>query len=551
MGYSSIYHSHFGFPMGIKLLRFIFFTIAAVTIMWPSVTHAESIQQNNTDVKLTPDGSAEFHETITYHFDKEKRGIYRDIPYVGKIADGQYLYYDFSLESVTRNGQSERADESTKGSYVRVKIGDANKTISGSQVYDIVYTLSPFVRHDPAGDYLSINLHGTAWDVDASDVGGRIILPAGAKIKSQECFTGAQGSREKNCLITGDNDGSLLVRATQPLGAHEGMTVDLVLEPGAFEESAYLQASSKEPPAYSEDSGKDTVGWMLGLIFMVGMVVYGVVLAVRYFKRRVRRAKETVVAQFDAPKGLSPGEIGLLTDETATTVEVTATLIDLARRGHFVISYEKQKKLFGSKDRFLLTKQSTQDKLSDAEKGLLNGIFMGASEDRVYIDQLQPASMSVVVTTFKKKLQDSLQNSGIFAPKLKLMAAENLTERGYDMWAHVEGLKLYLQVAEKDRMKFAEAPEKTPERFTKLLPYAIALGVEKQWAKQFEGIDVEPATRGWYHGGNGSNSIMFAGLMSNSFASSVSSHFTPPSSSGGAGGGFSGGGGGGGGGGSW
>jgi uncharacterized membrane protein len=279
------------------------------------------------------------------------------------------------------------------------------------------------------------------------------------------------------------------------------------------------------------------------------MAIYGVILAIRYFKRRARRAKETVVAQFDAPKGLSPGEIGLLTDETATTVEVTATLIDLARRGHFVISYEKQKKIFGSKERFLLTKNQTQDKLSAAEKGLFDGVF--AQKDAVYIDQLQPTTMASVVTTFKKKLQDSLQDSGIFAPKLKLLAAENLTERGYDMWAHVEGLKLYLNVAEKDRMKFDEAPDKTPERFTKLLPYAIALGVEKQWAKQFEGIDVEPATRGWYHGANSSNPLLFTGLMSGSFSSGVSSHFSPPSSSGGSGGGFSGGGGGGGGGGSW
>ncbi|MDQ5944015.1 MAG: hypothetical protein QG658_81, partial [Patescibacteria group bacterium] len=62
---------------------------------------------------------------------------------------------------------------------------------------------------------------------------------------------------------------------------------------------------------------------------------------------------------------------------------------------------------------------------------------------------------------------------------------------------------------------------------------------------------IEPATRTWYHGTNGSNPVLFAGLMSNSFATSVAAHSTPPSSSGGAGGGFSGGGGGGGGGGSW
>ena len=129
--------------------------------------------------------------------------------------------------------------------------------------------------------------------------------------------------------------------------------------------------------------------------------------------------------------------------------------------------------------------------------------------------------MYKVVQNVRSQLLIDLQAAGLFAAKQKAFSPDNLTEKGYDVWAQVEGLKLYLDVAEKDRMKFAEAPDKTPERFTKLLPYAIALGVERQWAKQFEGIDIEPATRGWYHGVNGSNPALFVGLMSNSFATSV------------------------------
>jgi hypothetical protein len=53
---------------------------------------------------------------------------------------------------------------------------------------------------------------------------------------------------------------------------------------------------------------------------------------------------------------------------------------------------------------------------------------------------------------------------------------------------HIEGLKLYLNVAEKDRIDFHNAPEKSPEVFEKFLPYAMVLGVEQAWAKQFEGI---------------------------------------------------------------
>jgi len=41
---------------------------------------------------------------------------------------------------------------------------------------------------------------------------------------------------------------------------------------------------------------------------------------------------------------------------------------------------------------------------------------------------------------------------------------------------------------------------KTPEVFEKYLPYAMALGVEKNWAKAFEGIYREPPD--WYRGGD-------------------------------------------------
>lgn len=526
--------------------------LVALGVLLPAAAQAESIQSISNDITVSTEGVAAFQEQISYVFDGQKHGIFRDVPYVGEIDGGQYLYYDFKLEGVTRDGASEPVSQSRSGVYERLKIGDPNKTITGTQQYTIQYSLSPVVRKDPAGDYITLNIHGTGWEVGASDVRGSLELPEGAKIISRECFTGGQGSRDSECIILASEDGrGVQVRATKPLGPGEGMTVDLVVQPGVFTEAAYLEPSSTKP-----DSGVDN--WMLGMFGVVQFLttipflIVGIVIVVfirRAMARSARRKQETIVAQYDAPANMSPGEVGLISDEVADSREITAILIDMARRGHITINYEQKKQLIGTKDRFLLTRTASKDALSTAEQTLIQGVFTAG--ESIYVDELQPSSMYTVVTAVRTNLTISLQAAGFFAAKQKVFSPDNLTEKGYDAWAHVEGLKLYLNVAEKDRMKFAEAPDKTPERFTKLLPYAIALGVEKQWAKQFEGIDIEPATRTWYHGTNGSNPVLFAGLMSNSFATSVASHSTPPSSSGGAGGGFSGGGGGGGGGGSW
>ncbi len=95
--------------------------------------------------------------------------------------------------------------------------------------------------------------------------------------------------------------------------------------------------------------------------------------------------------------------------------------------------------------------------------------------------------------------------------------------------------------------------------FEKLLPYAVAFGVEGVWAKRFEGIAGKPPE--WYEGNYSErhfNSVIFAHSLSRSLGR-VSTAAQPPSStrsssgfSSGFSGGSSGGGfGGGGGGGSW
>jgi uncharacterized membrane protein YgcG len=125
----------------------------------------------------------------------------------------------------------------------------------------------------------------------------------------------------------------------------------------------------------------------------------------------------------------------------------------------------------------------------------------------------------------------------------------------------IEGFKLYLSVAEKDRLDMIRSPEKTPELFEKFLPYAFALDVENEWSEKFADIlksvstaDTKTYSPRWYSGTNWSalNASAFTSSFSSGFSSAVSSSSTAPgSSSGGGGGGSSGGGGGGGGGGGW
>jgi uncharacterized membrane protein YgcG len=125
----------------------------------------------------------------------------------------------------------------------------------------------------------------------------------------------------------------------------------------------------------------------------------------------------------------------------------------------------------------------------------------------------------------------------------------------------IEGFKMFLAATETDRLRRMLPATRTPELFEKFLPYALALGVEQQWAEQFADAlsaaarpDADGYRPGWYSGSgwNPSRIGTFTASLGSSLTGAISSSATAPGSrSGGGGGGSSGGGGGGGGGGGW
>jgi len=137
------------------------------------------------------------------------------------------------------------------------------------------------------------------------------------------------------------------------------------------------------------------------------------------------------------------------------------------------------------------------------------------------------------------------------------------TPEGRPVMDQIEGFRMYLETAESGRLNIASAPEITTERFESLLPYAVALGVERPWANAFAAAlarahpgDADPMSYyqpGWRRGSWSSRdfgrSISSAVASATSAASSSiprssssSSGFSGSSGSGGGGGGRGGGG---------
>ena len=135
------------------------------------------------------------------------------------------------------------------------------------------------------------------------------------------------------------------------------------------------------------------------------------------------------------------------------------------------------------------------------------------------------------------------------------------TPVGRKVMDKIEGYKLYLSVAEAERMNMPGAPDLSEQVFEKHLPYAVALGVEKPWSDAFahhmaQLVPHERQSRyrpSWYSGRSWDSSSIGRSTegMVSSMAGSMAAATPSSSGSGSGGGGSSGGGGGGGGGGGW
>jgi uncharacterized membrane protein len=137
-----------------------------------------------------------------------------------------------------------------------------------------------------------------------------------------------------------------------------------------------------------------------------------------------------------------------------------------------------------------------------------------------------------------------------------------LSQKGRDLVDYLDGLKLYIGIAEEDRIRILQSPQGAEKihvdindsvaivhLYERLLPYAILFGQEEEWIKYLGGFyekqGIEP---NWYLGSGTFNAAIFSSAM-NGFSASVAD--SSSSSGGSGGGGSSGGGGGGGGGGGW
>lgn len=544
--------------------------------------YTEKIQNFDANIIVNADSSLNVTEKIVYDFaELQRHGIYRDIPYKYKARGGRFSVKLSDITIVDENGDDYNFTTSKQGDNKRIKVGDADRYISGIHTYMISYKVERALNYFDEHDELYWNVTGIEWQVPIDWAGATVKLPqdiATDKLQTT-CYTGVYGSTAGDCQIEIKENGEITFISDYKLRAYEGLTVVIGWPKGMVAKPALLQRTI----------------WFLqdNYYFFLPFVILAASFSYWWTRGRDPKMQGAVVAEYEAPDGLSPAEIGTIVDGKADNKDITAELIDLAIKGYLKI---KQTGM-GKKD-YRLIKLKEPDSLSrDYDKKLMEGIFGGKNEvamkdltNKFYKDMKTISSQVYSAVTSKGYyaknpvkakfgclfifgiiglfgsfwlggiLTNFFLGAAVFISGLIMiifsMFMPKRTPKGTEILRRILGFKEFLQVTEKERLKFHNPPKMVPEMFEKLLPYAMALGVEGKWAKNFENIYKQQPD--WYEGyqGGGFSAVYLASSLS-TFSSNSASVMTsqPSSSASGGGSGFSGGGSGGGfgggGGGSW
>lgn len=498
---------------------------------------------------------------------------------------------NFSLQSVTdENGTpleySWNDDE--------LRIGNKNTYVEGEKTYIIKFTQRDVTKNysNTGRDEFYWDVIGDEWRVPMENVQISVKLDeslVAARQGKAFCYVGSRGSTTQCDLSEIENQ---ITAKIDKLSRQQGVTVAVGFKSGTFS-------------GYQETLMEKLIGiWHLMQILAYTIATPLTVFLIIRYRRLVGRDKELKPIP---PEYLPPEDISVLMSTYVLKkydlfkvkgLPKVAQLLDLAVR-HYIKIYEvKKSSLFsGAQYEIEIIKDLQELKAEEIEivqdmfdspsipkpgqrlnlKNLQNNIkYMTRTRDddknletlargKYGLCEQNPEVKRIMRGWFKRVLVLAVL---FLSPMLLVMSiilafasrGWSLTDDGLSLRRYLEGLKMYIGVAEAERLNILQSPEgaekvvvdvndekQLVKLYERVLPYAVLFGQEKNWSKQmgkyYEQVGEAPD---WYVGQGVFNAVAFSsGLNGLSTAAGHASDYSS-TSGGSSGGGFAGGGGGGG-----
>jgi uncharacterized membrane protein YgcG len=572
--------------------------VAGLLLGWAGLLAAhpaaadERIRAYDIAIEVKADGSLDVTEQITVRAEgnRVRRGIYRDFPTRYRDRYGNRVVVGFELLDVRRNGAPEPHFTESVANGIRINTGnDSFLPVPAEYTFTLRYRTTRQLGFFRDHDELYWNAIGTGWIFPIDQGRVTVRLPTAVPVGEMraEGYTGPQGAQGRAYTADLPEAGMARWRLTSRLAPNEGLTIVLsfpkgiVAEPGRGQRFWWLLADNR--------------GLLVALAGFVGLLAF----CVRRWRQVGRDPRGgVIIPRYEPPEGHGPAGLRFVRRMGYDDRCFSADVLAMAVAGHLRIHHDDG----WLSDGWGLERAGARSSppTDPGQRKLLEGLFPGGVT-RIELRKANATTISGARRAHDSALEEAAQpryfrrNAGHVVIAVLIAVATALlafflsggagiaaiivvlvamvatiivfgrlvrapTKEGRALLDEIEGLKLYLSVAERDELERLPGPGAPPaldaKRYEALLPYAVALEVEEAWTAKFTaavGAAAAAAATGsiaWYRGSGASNLGQLSQAVGSSLSSQIASSSTPPGSSrGGGGGGSSGGGGGGGGGG--
>jgi len=298
-----------------------------------SATADPVVTNYDSEIRVDRDGLLKVSETwklsnVTGTFTRflvTRDHLQDDVDHVQKIEDLQVKAGDGVLKS----------EQTTDGDITSIAVAD----VAGVTQLDFTYTVRGAVAKTLNGTEVRFApLTGLGLTIQDAN-----ITYSTPEVSHVSCFAGAPDSNTPCTLAQiGETAGPTFQQQGLPPGNTVRMTVGF--PDGEIAANSIVEYRKSLKRSFSTDTAQLITALLVLLLGAVALLVlYRLRGRDQVDPRRVVPASLFSLGQdaridFTPPAGLRPGEVGTLIDERIDPVDVTATIIDLAVRGHITIS---------------------------------------------------------------------------------------------------------------------------------------------------------------------------------------------------------------------
>lgn len=330
------------------------------------------------DVEIVVDEHNKYSikENIDTYFNVSKHGIVRRIPLYNNIIrqDGTRERNRVLISNVHVN--EEFASSRENNNYV-LKIGSADKTLTGKHSYSISYDYDIGLDKNNKYDELYFNIIGTEWDTNISNVTFKITMPKEFDASKLGFSYGEYGESNTD-NISYDVDGNVITGSFEgTLLAGEGLNVRMELPEGYFI--------------------RKSVGSSLLECWYYIIPILGVLISYLIWKKYGKDDQVVDVVSFYPPENMNSLDVAFAKKGSVNSNDAVSLLVYLASKGYIKIVEDKK-----SKSRFTIQKVKEYDGNNKEEELFFRGLFKKVW-DSISSDELNESFYLTINSILTKK----------------------------------------------------------------------------------------------------------------------------------------------------